>query len=326
MPSDSVKRSFEAKYLSNLETHVLPLVKNFETERRIRLIIASCIAAVVVGIAITFVVSMILIYLKIGADSQFIQSIKPVLKICSKKGSILILAIAFFLWKKIQQDFEYKIKNRIMPALISAFDGFKWSEIAPDEYYQDVMDSDIFLYKENTKIINAYSDYFVGYYDDVKLEFSQAMYYFKGYDFNGGLIRINMNKSFSGETVLRPKGVSYKDLEKMGLEKVALEDTEFSKKFNIYTTDQIEARYLLTPDFMQKLKNISIQYMSTDKIYCSFCKDKIYIAPQSKHGMFSMFGLTKRTDDPKIFQILYAQVNSAIELVEHLKLNIKTGL
>ena len=320
-----IKQNFKEKYLYNLKTKVIPYIKNFETERQVRLSVSVCIAIIIGVIIVAFLSSVIFAY-NYGSDSEFIQNTKPLLKFFSKKFSIVILAVAFYCWKKIQQDFEYKIKNKIMPTLISAFEGFKWYEIAPDDYYQDVIDSDIFPYKENEKIIHAYSDYFVGYYDNVKLEFSQAMYTFKGYDFTGGLIRINMNKSFSGETVLRPKGVSCKDLEKLGLGKVVLEDTGFSKKFNIYSTDQVEARYLLTPAFMEKLKNISIQYMTDDKIYCSFCKGKIYIAPQSKHGMFSMFGLTKRADDVKNFHILYAQVNSAIELVEHLKLNQKTGL
>ena len=43
-------------------------------------------------------------------------------------------------------------------------------------------------------------------------------------------------------------------IEKEKLQDVKLEDISFDKRFNVYTKDQVEARYLTTPTFMERLK------------------------------------------------------------------------
>lgn len=317
---------FREKYFYNLENFVMPHLEKFEDERKIRFVCASLLAIIISVIAVLCIAFIIYITTNTGADYREVSIFKPFLKFGGKKLIPLAFFACIYLWKKIQQDFEYKIKNNIMPLLISAFEKFQWVDTAPDEYYQDVLDSDIFPYYNNKKIWHAYSDYFVGEYNGVKLEFSQAMYDNKNYNFKGGMIRIKMNKDFAGETVLRPKKVFYKDLSNMEFEEVSLEDPEFDKNFNIYTTDQIESRYLLTTGFMEKLKNISSKFSKTDNVYCSFYKDCIYIAPEQKDGMFALFGLTKRVDDIENLKKLLEQIISVIDLIEYLKLNIKIGL
>ena len=62
-----------------------------------------------------------------------------------------------------------------------------------------------------------------------------------------------MNKNFSGQTIVVPKYINYNARNN---EEVILEDTNFRKLNNVYSTDQIEARYLLTPSFMERIKSI----------------------------------------------------------------------
>ena len=81
--------------------------------------------------------------------------------------------------------------------------------------------------------------------------------------FRGAVIMFCFNKNFVGRTIVK------KDLGMIGnfgarkfdnnlndLEKVNLEDCEFEKIFEVYSSDQIEARYLLTTSFMERLKNL----------------------------------------------------------------------
>ena len=320
-------KEFADKYSYNLENFVLPRVRPFEKERKIRLILATIIATLVAIIAVIIIAALIYLYSTHYTDAQTYNSgYRAFTKYGSKKAILFAILIGTFIWNKLQQHFEYKIKNQIMPILASTFDGFRWFEIADDKFYEDVFDADIFPCKENENIVHAYTDMFQGHCKDVKLEFSQAMYSSNDFNFEGGIIRAKMNKSFSGKTVLRPKKVSCADLIALGLERVILEDPEFNKKFNVYSTDQVEARYLLTPSFMEKLKNISIQFTETNKTFCSLCNDYIYIATGAKGGMFALFGLTKRTDNRKNFRKMFGQIVSVIDLVEYLKLNIRTGL
>lgn len=79
--------------------------------------------------------------------------------------------------------------------------------------------------------------------------------------FRGVLIRIGFPKPVEGVTVVaRDKGL-FNAIEKLGkhspdgraLERVGLVDPQFEDKFEVYGTDQVMARYLLTPSFMERL-------------------------------------------------------------------------
>ena len=57
------------------------------------------------------------------------------------------------------------------------------------------------------------------------------------------------------------------------LEKVNLEDTEFNKKFEVYSQDQIEGRCATTPAFMERLLNLKTVF-GAKNIKCSFFDNK----------------------------------------------------
>lgn len=60
------------------------------------------------------------------------------------------------------------------------------------------------------------------------------------------------------------------------LKKIRLDSSEFEKEYIVYTTDPIEANFLLTFTVMEKLTHLIRQYQLFPAI--SFVKDKIYIA------------------------------------------------
>lgn len=79
--------------------------------------------------------------------------------------------------------------------------------------------------------------------------------------FRGVLIRIAFPRTIEGVTlVTRDKGVfnafeswAKKTFSGKRLERVGLVDPTFEKAFEVYGTDQVMARYLLTPSFMERL-------------------------------------------------------------------------
>ncbi len=74
--------------------------------------------------------------------------------------------------------------------------------------------------------------------------------------FHGQIITIDFNREFSGRTVvLRDKKV-FNAKRTGGMKRVGLVDPVFEKIFEAYSTDQVEARYLLTPIFMQRLVDL----------------------------------------------------------------------
>ncbi|MEM7705003.1 MAG: DUF3137 domain-containing protein [Pseudomonadota bacterium] len=78
--------------------------------------------------------------------------------------------------------------------------------------------------------------------------------------FHGLCMRLSFPKRFSGTTrVMSDKGMLNK-LHTTGndlpLERVKLEDAAFEKQFEVLSTDQVEARYLLTPALMERLVEV----------------------------------------------------------------------
>jgi hypothetical protein len=82
--------------------------------------------------------------------------------------------------------------------------------------------------------------------------------------YKGILITLTMNKNFSGETIVKKdngllgRWFSRKYIKTIeGLENIKLEDPVFEKKFEVYSNDQIEARYLLSTSFMARLLQLA---------------------------------------------------------------------
>lgn len=78
--------------------------------------------------------------------------------------------------------------------------------------------------------------------------------------FRGVLIRISFPRTIEGVTLItRDKGI-FNALDALGrsagskkLERVGLVDPKFERIFQIYGTDQVMARYLMTPTFMERI-------------------------------------------------------------------------
>jgi len=75
--------------------------------------------------------------------------------------------------------------------------------------------------------------------------------------FRGQCLRFDFHKTFYGRTlVTRDAGLFNRFGGGKGMQRASLEDPRFEKIFEVYTTDQVESRYLLTPDLMQKLVDL----------------------------------------------------------------------
>ena len=148
--------------------------------------------------------------------------------------------------------------------------------------------------------------------------------------FKGVVIRFSMNKNFEGYTVLRPKGYSSApscaDLKHYNMEEVVLEDVDFNKNFSVYSTDQIEARYLLTTSFMDRLRTISLSFGSKNRAYCSFYDDYFYLAIETNKDLFKLFSLDKPMNDLEQYKNLLTEITSILQLVDLFKLDKKLGL
>lgn len=104
-----------------------------------------------------------------------------------------------------------------------------------------------------------------------------------------------------------------------------MEDPEFSKKYVVYSTDQIEARYLITTSFMERFKSIEKAFISSFA-YCSFSDKSIYIAPHTGTDLFKLCSLVKPIANKEQFEALFYEFSSILELIAYFKLDKKLGL
>lgn len=96
--------------------------------------------------------------------------------------------------------------------------------------------------------------------------------------FQGQCLRFRFHKNFHGKTlVLRDAGILNRFLGRRGMDRIALESKQFEDAFEVFGTDQVEARYLLTPDLMQRLIELEKVFRG-GKLRCSFQNNELLIA------------------------------------------------
>lgn len=96
----------------------------------------------------------------------------------------------------------------------------------------------------------------------------------------------DFNKHFKGETIIRPKDMgtalgawiskAMPIFSSSGRELIELENPGFSAEFVTYSTDQVEARYILTPAMMERICELNKRCSYT--ISLSFIDSCVYIA------------------------------------------------
>ncbi len=106
---------------------------------------------------------------------------------------------------------------------------------------------------------------------------------------------------------------------------IKLEDVEFDKRFCVWSENQLEARYLITPVFMDRLKNLQTDF-GTKKIKCSFFDDKIAFAISTKRDLFEVGDLYVPLNKSKQMTIFFNELTSILQMVDYFKLNQNIGL
>ncbi len=108
-------------------------------------------------------------------------------------------------------------------------------------------------------------------------------------------------------------------------QKIELEDTKFAKRFCVYSSDQIEARYLVTTAFMERLYNLKTTF-GAKFLKCSFFEGRIMIAISTDRDLFEIGSLYKSLEDTESINSFFNEIYSILELIDYFKLNEKTGL
>ena len=245
--------------------------------------------------------------------------------------SIGVAAPFFWIFSPIW-SYEENIKKEIFPNVLNFFGDFKYhieTKKSVKEYYATEL-----IPKHDTEIAE---DHITGTYKDIKVDLFETKLS-KDSDenssttlntvFDGIIVEVSMNKSFSGKTVVK------KDSGTMGnwfikkstsLKKVKLEDPNFEKMFEVYSDDQVEARYLLTVTFIERLKEL-VENFGGKSIQCCFYNNKLLMMIPIEKDMFEPGSIYEAEDFIDDSKSLLKELSLIFSIIDTLKLNMEINL
>lgn len=316
---ENIAQKFRNDFVKKYRNEVVPKIDDLEKERKKSLLKAllSSTAIIVAGIIIFVVMTAV------NADSKLY------------KIPIFIFFLSIIVYGIIQRSFEHKLKEKVMPIVCKCFPDLRWCFITRERYnYSSEM-------YRTSNLINGFDDIsfddcFYGSYDGLNFSIEECHATRETRDskgrkskqtiFKGAIVTVDMNKNFEGNTIVRPDSFFNNILPpSFKLHKTKLEDVEFEKKFDVFTDDDVEARYLLTTAFMERLNKMQVAFKA-NKVSASFYAQKLYIALHTNKDLFKLGSLTKTVCDEKQFFTMFEEILSIVMLIDHFKLNQNIGL
>ncbi len=148
------------------------------------------------------------------------------------------------------------------------------------------------------------------------------------YIFNGLVVQLDFNKNFRGHTVVVPEregrilGGLFGDAESRGGKRIVrLENPDFEAMYATYSTDDQEARYLITPKLMELV--IAAQALLGAELRLCFVMNRLFVTVPQKKDRFevTLFG-SPVTPDSALGDFVEV-VNLAERLVDTLDLETR---
>lgn len=239
-------------------------------------------------------------------------------------GSLLIfVGLGYWSWWPVK-SYISKVKKDIFPIIFSFFgESFR---------YQEESRLDVRGLQRDSLIIPEYSyadksDYVKGDVSGVDIQLSEVKLKRKKDKqsdkvvFEGIMVLLSMNKNFSGNTVIkRDRGAILNFLTgNIGnCERVKLEDIKFEKEFEVFSSDQVEARYLLTPSFMERLMYLSDLFGA--KVEASFFNNRLLFLIHTNRDFFEISDVSKPVNFIQDANLIIEEMKTILQIIEILKL------
>lgn len=282
------------------------------------------------------IVGLGLIAIAIGVAIFYVTNVIQIMPI----PLVLVVIYAYFKLSNPIAHYKQEFKSRIIHSIIKFIDN------SLQYFPTDKLSRDFFqkcgIFKHRIDRYNG-DDLVTGTLGATQVEFSEIHAEYKTTTtdskgrtstqwhtiFKGLLFSADFNKNFNINTFVLTDtaeklfgflGKKLQSISKSHGDLVSLENPEFEKSFVVYSRDQIEARYLLTPVLMEKI--LEFKNKSAKNIQLSFVDSRLFVTLPYSRDLF----------EPKIFgEIIgfenirdyYEDLNLAVSLVEELNLNTR---
>lgn len=276
---------------------------------------------------------------------------------------VLILIPFLYVWF-LEDQFHKSFKKEITSKILLLFGNLYFSDSKNAIPYGDIKawglfpssegktDDDVIigLYKGCNFLINECGLYHI---ESRRSSYSGKARLERVYDFSGLIIKIQMKKNFTSQTFV---GISGKCRKPNKLfQEVLLESIAFMRNHKVYSTDQIEARYLLTTGFMDRLCKLGDNFKyavatvgggldstnqvssalsladytigdaKDDAVAVAFVGGFVYLFVPKENDFFEVD--TKRSlFDAEQYYTIYKQINSILEIIDFMKFDKNLGM
>lgn len=181
---------------------------------------------------------------------------------------------------------------------------------------------------------NRYSseDYFAGVYKGIKITFSEIHLEDRRQSgkrttyvtvFKGLAVLIGMpREKFYGHTVLMQdvSGIGkWFQKKTKDLVHADLVDPEFEKAFDVFTNDQVEARYLIDPGMIENLKVMRDVY-EAKTFSAAYYKNQVLVLLPSKRNYFEPANIKTEATDPQSITGMKTELGLILDLVDKLEI------
>lgn len=133
--------------------------------------------------------------------------------------------------------------------------------------------------------------------------------------FRGQCLRLDFHKTFYGRTLIaRDAGFFNRFGGGRGMQRALLEDPVFERIFEVYTTDQVESRYLLTPDLMERLVTLE-RVFKGGKLKACFDGGEMLITLEGGN-LFEPGSMFKPLHDPERIRELLLDFSAIFNIID----------
>ncbi|HCO67074.1 MAG TPA: hypothetical protein DIT04_04845 [Dysgonomonas sp.] len=313
------------RIVTNLSSNLHDTLKDLESSR---LKILNNTKKFLIGFILS-IIALIIFFVFVSNNHIFIICI----------AFILISFVIYYFWiGGDKNDLIFYFKHKVVPRIVNEF-------LQKAHFDSDAMISESQYNKSNifrTSYDRYSGDTFIsGILGNTSLQFSKlhTEYEIKSKKssawrtiFKGIFFIADSNKRFNNEVYIFPDfaerafgGFGRWMQEKRGniqkCEMVYLENPEFEKRFVVYATDPIEARYLLTPSMQEYFLQLS-NHIGKRDIHASFIDGKLYLALSGRFDLF-YFRMDKSLLKAETIRYYCQNLGNILSIVEILDLNTR---
>lgn len=228
-------------------------------------------------------------------------------------------AVSAFLTASKRRNFRSNFKNRVVASIAKSF-GLSYDEsggLGTDEFFEIY---DCYINEQSSE------DMMSGEVQGVRVRFSDFYAAEKvrtkngtrtDVKFQGVLFVADFHKRLNCEVWVCHK--NSRNLRRCG-QRANMDDVKFEEFFDVYTTDQVGARYALTPLLMQRLTEVYLRLGS--QINAVLREDKIYVAIETWRDNFEPRIDCSLKQDATI-ELYVDEIGALVDIVSELNLNRK---